>query len=63
MATPPAVTPPQHETPVPSSHGGLHVPKVGKLSYMDFVWFLLSEEDKKTLARWVCPICVPLWSM
>lgn len=26
--------------------------KDGKISYADFVWFLLSEEDKKTPTRW-----------
>ena len=27
--------------------------KEGKISYADFVWFLISEEDKKTPTRWV----------
>lgn len=26
--------------------------KEGRLSYADFVWFLISEEDKKTDTRW-----------
>ncbi|KAL4844160.1 hypothetical protein H8958_007295 [Nasalis larvatus] len=32
---------------------GRKVQKEGKISYADFVWFLISEEDKKTPTRWV----------
>ena len=32
---------------------GKKVQKEGKISYADFVWFLISEEDKKTPTRWV----------
>lgn len=37
---------------------GRKVQKEGKISYADFVWFLISEEDKKTPTRYVfggCP--------
>lgn len=27
--------------------------KEGRLSYADFVWFLISEEDKKTDTRYI----------
>lgn len=30
---------------------GKKVQKGGKISYADFVWFLISEEDKKTPTR------------
>lgn len=30
---------------------GKKVQKEGKISYADFVWFLISEEDKKTPTR------------
>ena len=30
---------------------GRKVQKEGKISYADFVWFLISEEDKKTPTR------------
>lgn len=39
----------------------------GKVSYMDLVWFLISDEDKKTQTKWadsrstiydhLCPLC------
>lgn len=28
--------------------------KDGKISYADFVWFLISEEDKTTATRYKC---------
>lgn len=37
--------------------------KEGKISYADFVWFLISEEDKKTPTRWVSglALCSGCW--
>lgn len=34
------------------------VHKEGRLSYADFVWFLISEEDKKTETRYETVICL-----
>lgn len=36
---------------------GRKVQKEGKISYADFVWFLISEEDKKTPTRYVLGGC------
>lgn len=36
----------------PPERRGRKVQKEGKISYADFVWFLISEEDKKTPTRW-----------
>lgn len=33
--------------------------KEGRLSYADFVWFLISEEDKKTDTRYIHLVFVP----
>lgn len=54
MAAPPAVTPSPRKAPVVPTPPprDRKVQKDGKISYADFVWFLLSEEDKKTPTRW-----------
>ena len=35
--------------------------KEGKISYADFVWFLISEEDKKTPTRWASGAPTQAW--
>lgn len=50
----PGATPPGCHTralALPVDGRGRKVQKEGKISYADFVWFLLSEEDKRTPTR------------